>query len=340
MYPVGDSCRITTEAGPGDYRVTRNLREGGPEGRVHQGADLSNGRGGDPVRAAAAGLVVRTGRTGYHRGFGRHVVLAHRFPEGSCVYSVYAHLAPKSIRVREGQVVHAGQIIGRVGMTGRATSPHLHFEIRVPDDPAERWERAAAVDPLLFIEEHLSARNQDTTWARTYLLWADHAGMLPPLQDSGAELRRRDWWRMLAAASRLPGTYLPAAPESLVVLLGDAGVLESEERGGVGGRVEWKEFARQLQRLQRRGTRLPPSPVGPAPRRDDLGQQLELGPEQVDLDQLMGRKGGAPTLAQACLAMAEVAGDPPKPKKKKAPAKPAPAKPAPPAPAVLTSDAG
>jgi hypothetical protein len=80
--------------------------------------------------------------------------------------------------------------------------------------------------------------------------------------------------------------------------------------------------------------------VGPAPRRDDLGQQLELGPEQVDLDQLMGRKGGAPTLAQACLAMAEVAGDPPKPKKKKAPAKPAPAKPAPPAPAVLTSDAG
>jgi murein DD-endopeptidase MepM/ murein hydrolase activator NlpD len=60
------------------------------------------------------------------------VVIAHRLG----VRSWYAHLL--SIAVRRGECVTPGALVGRVGATGRATGPHLHFEVRV---------RGAAVDP-------------------------------------------------------------------------------------------------------------------------------------------------------------------------------------------------
>jgi murein DD-endopeptidase MepM/ murein hydrolase activator NlpD len=65
-------------------------------------------------------------------GYGNLVVIAHRLG----LTSWYAHLS--SIGVRRRQCVGAGTLIGRVGATGRATGPHLHFELRL---------RGAAVDP-------------------------------------------------------------------------------------------------------------------------------------------------------------------------------------------------
>jgi murein DD-endopeptidase MepM/ murein hydrolase activator NlpD len=89
-------------------------------GRPHEGIDLSAPRG-TPVRAAEAGKVIHAGRL---RDYGKVVVVKH----AGAYRSVYAHL--DSIAVREGQFVERGQPIGRVGETGNATGPHLHFEIR------------------------------------------------------------------------------------------------------------------------------------------------------------------------------------------------------------------
>jgi len=66
-------------------------------------------------------------------GYGLLVVLVHT----SGVRSMYAHLS--SIAVRPGQRVRTGSLLGRVGSTGFATGPHLHFELRL---------RGAAVNPL------------------------------------------------------------------------------------------------------------------------------------------------------------------------------------------------
>jgi Peptidase family M23/Putative peptidoglycan binding domain len=103
----------------------------GPRGtRFHAGLDLTAPQG-TTVGAAAAGRVVFAGfATG---GWGNLVVVAH----AGGVTTRYAHLA--RIDVRPGQVVAAGAGLGTVGATGRATGPHLHFEVRV---------RGAAVDPL------------------------------------------------------------------------------------------------------------------------------------------------------------------------------------------------
>jgi len=86
----------------------------------HAGIDLSASRG-TPVHAAGAGVVVRAERGG---GYGRVVYVDH----GGGLETRYAHL--QKILVEEGDFVPAGGVVGNVGSSGRATGPHLHFEVR------------------------------------------------------------------------------------------------------------------------------------------------------------------------------------------------------------------
>ncbi len=95
------------------------------EGAFHPGIDISAPFG-TPVRAAADGDV--TGAQ-MGSGYGREVVLDH----GHDVRTVYAHLS--AVAVLPGQHVTCGQVIGYVGETGRATGPHLHYEVRVHNVP-------------------------------------------------------------------------------------------------------------------------------------------------------------------------------------------------------------
>jgi len=95
------------------------------EGAFHPGLDIEAPIG-TPVRAAADGE--STGAE-MGAGYGRQVVLAH----GHDVLTIYGHLS--AIAVLPGQHVTRGQVIGYVGMTGRATGPHLHYEVRVHNVP-------------------------------------------------------------------------------------------------------------------------------------------------------------------------------------------------------------
>ncbi|MCR9143905.1 MAG: M23 family metallopeptidase [bacterium] len=87
----------------------------------HGGLDIAAPRG-TAVHASQGGKVIRVASNA--RGYGKLIVIEHRF--GYKTY--YGHLS--AILVRKGQKVAADQIIGRVGSTGRATGPHLHFEVR------------------------------------------------------------------------------------------------------------------------------------------------------------------------------------------------------------------
>ena len=88
-------------------------------GRFHHGVDIA-ARTGTIIRATASGWVKSSG---WQRGYGKTVVLDH--PEGE---SLYGHCS--KLLVRKGQWVEQGQIIAKVGNTGRSTGPHLHFEIK------------------------------------------------------------------------------------------------------------------------------------------------------------------------------------------------------------------
>ncbi|MEB0261046.1 MULTISPECIES: M23 family metallopeptidase [unclassified Mucilaginibacter] len=91
----------------------------------HPGIDFS-GHQGDPVKCTASGKVVFAGKAG---GYGNCIKIRH----ANNIETWYGHLS--KINVKEGQRVTVGDLIGKVGSTGRSTGPHLHYEIRRNGQP-------------------------------------------------------------------------------------------------------------------------------------------------------------------------------------------------------------
>lgn len=100
--------------------------------RFHSGLDLAPGLGARVVAAQGGKVVFADIRA----GFGRLIILDH----GHELTTWYGHL--DEILVKRGRMVKKGELIGRVGKSGRATGPHLHFEVRVKGKPK---------NPLLYL---------------------------------------------------------------------------------------------------------------------------------------------------------------------------------------------
>jgi murein DD-endopeptidase MepM/ murein hydrolase activator NlpD len=100
------------------------------EGAFHSGIDISSNYG-ERVLAPAEGIVIFADFMG---GYGRAVVVDH----GHGISTRYGHLA--SFAVISGQHVRRGDVIGYVGLSGRSTGPHLHYEVRINDTPVNPYK--------------------------------------------------------------------------------------------------------------------------------------------------------------------------------------------------------
>ena len=100
---------------------------------MHAGIDFRASIG-TPIRAGGAGTVAKAGWNG---GYGRMVEIDH----GHGLTTRYAHMS--RIRVKEGERVETGDIVGEAGSSGRSTGPHLHYEVR---------RNGTAVDPVRFLK--------------------------------------------------------------------------------------------------------------------------------------------------------------------------------------------
>jgi murein DD-endopeptidase MepM/ murein hydrolase activator NlpD len=109
---------------------------------IHKGIDLSTYRSGDPVVVTADGQVVTTD---WDDGFGFYVIIKHKHG----YYTRYAHLL--QYRVKVGQRVQQGDVIGYIGNTGLSTGPHLHYEVHIGSD---------VVDPYKYINIRSSIAKQ------------------------------------------------------------------------------------------------------------------------------------------------------------------------------------
>lgn len=144
VYPRTWQVNVIPDLWPVDGRLM------GPFGRrsdpfsghqaFHAGVDISAPVG-TPVRATADGIVVNASWSG---GYGRLVVIDH----GRGVQTYYAHLS--RIDVIAGQEIRRGEIIGALGASGRATAPHLHYEVRLGGSP---------VNPYKFLARSAIARS-------------------------------------------------------------------------------------------------------------------------------------------------------------------------------------
>lgn len=107
----------------------------GEPGSYHSGLDIATGASGTPFVAPADGVVILAA-DGPFTLEGNLLMLDH----GMGLNSAFLHCS--ELLVKEGDTVRQGQVIGRIGSTGRATGPHLHWSLK--------W-RASRLDPLLFI---------------------------------------------------------------------------------------------------------------------------------------------------------------------------------------------
>jgi murein DD-endopeptidase MepM/ murein hydrolase activator NlpD len=111
-------------------------------GSFHDGIDISAGEG-TPIRAIAKGEVIYSDQL---RGYGNLVILRH----SAGLVSVYAHNQVNL--VYQGQLVSQGDVIAKVGSTGRVSGPHLHLEIR---------KNNVAQDPLLYLPQLCCRQSSD-----------------------------------------------------------------------------------------------------------------------------------------------------------------------------------
>ncbi len=125
------NCRQPT---PGSLTASFGMRRifNGVPRSPHSGLDIKAPQG-QAVRTPAAGVVVLTGDFFYS---GNAVFVAH----GEGLVSLLCHLS--KISVKQGQVLKAGEVVGEVGKTGRATGPHLHWSLSLNN---------ARIDPRLFL---------------------------------------------------------------------------------------------------------------------------------------------------------------------------------------------
>jgi hypothetical protein len=145
----------------GTYFERRDVGRGS-----HQGIDIATATG-TPVVVSADGEVIVAEQRGE---WGKVIVIKHQ-RNGSTLYTTYAHLS--EIDVKVGQQVKEGETIGKVGATGNATGPHLHFQIEKNQDTNHPFfpvgcqgsideivnegncfaqVRAATIDPIVFLE--------------------------------------------------------------------------------------------------------------------------------------------------------------------------------------------
>lgn len=108
----------------------------------HHGVDLTPGLGAE-IHAIAAGTVRIATEAG--GDYGVTVVIDHVI-DGQPVSTRYGHMLRGSLQVEQGDTVTAGQVIGKVGQTGKATGPHLHLEVLL--------NGTARTDPMAWLEEH------------------------------------------------------------------------------------------------------------------------------------------------------------------------------------------
>lgn len=108
---------------------------------IHKGIDLSTYRQGDPIVTTADGQVVTVDFD--PGGFGNYVIIKHKHG----FYTRYAHML--SVRVKTGQRVQQGDVIGYIGNTGLSTGPHVHYEVHIGSDVVDPYRYLNIRDTLI-----------------------------------------------------------------------------------------------------------------------------------------------------------------------------------------------
>jgi murein DD-endopeptidase MepM/ murein hydrolase activator NlpD len=155
QYPIdgamGKTWKITSKMGWRIHPVKQTRKH-------HNGTDICGlGKGPWYIEAFADGKVLKAREsTAAGGGFGHYVVIQHKI-DGEFYTSLYAHMVPGSIQVKEGQKVTAGTVLGKMGTSGMSTGVHLHWEIWKGKTHGWTDNGKGFVEPVTFVKALLAA---------------------------------------------------------------------------------------------------------------------------------------------------------------------------------------
>ena len=169
--------------------------------RQHHGVDFA-APSGTPVYAASSGVVLSADNTSLSEAFGNAVLIEH----GDQLTSLSAHLSRLDVQL--GQWVEAGQQIGLVGQTGRATGPHLHFEV---------WRGSVPQDPIALLPLNSQERKQAMAEMQRQA-----AASIAPVKKPGATAKRPSSAKVAqaTAAKKTKQSKTTAKPSKVAVTTG------------------------------------------------------------------------------------------------------------------------
>lgn len=148
QYPIdgklGKDYQVTSPFGWRVHPISKKKKH-------HNGVDLWSAKEPCYIEAFADGEVLEArASTSADGGFGHYVKMLHKI-DGEWYVSIYAHMIAGSIKVKAGQKIEAGTVVGKMGATGYATGKHLHFEIYKGKKYAYSPTGENFVEPMPFI---------------------------------------------------------------------------------------------------------------------------------------------------------------------------------------------
>jgi murein DD-endopeptidase MepM/ murein hydrolase activator NlpD len=149
QFPIdgsqGKSWKVSSKMGWRIHPVKKTKKH-------HNGTDIFGvGKGPHYIESFYSGKVLKaTVSTAEGGGFGHYVIVQHKI-NGEMYTSLYAHLKPGSIKVKPGQKVEAGTVLGIMGTSGMSTGVHLHWEIWKGKTHGWSSNGKGFVEPISFV---------------------------------------------------------------------------------------------------------------------------------------------------------------------------------------------
>jgi peptidoglycan hydrolase-like protein with peptidoglycan-binding domain len=200
---LGKDFKVTCSAGPRINPVTHKKQ-------FHNGTDIWSKHEPCWIEAPYAGKVIEARKsTAAGGGFGNFVILLHKI-DGKDYTTLYAHMADGSLKVKKGQKVDAGTILGKMGTTGMSTGKHLHWELHKGKKHIWSATGEGYIEPIAFFKA-LIAKEKAIATAPIQTVITEDTPVAPAPVHSEEAADALEAARLAAKAAESSAPVVPAA---------------------------------------------------------------------------------------------------------------------------------
>jgi hypothetical protein len=243
---LGKDFKVTSYMGMRIHPVTKQKKH-------HNGTDIWSPHEPCIIEAPYDGKVLEAKKsTAAGGGFGNYVILLHKI-NGKQYTSLYAHMKDDSLKVKKGQKVTAGQMLGKMGTTGMSTGKHLHWELRLGKQHIWDANGKHYIEPIAFFKALIA---HEKAIASAPVVTPDNAPVAPAPVHDDAQAAKLEAERLAAKSAKAAPVVAPAIKKPVakpaVVAVKNPGYPNEYQK--VGSKGEAVKYIQQQLKLTISGT--------------------------------------------------------------------------------------